>query len=174
MSGYKFYELSMTKTVGFHTYPVDPKVTPVKLKDNPICLIIPQEKAKECVRYGVARVDSFAPNDQYRLDTEIVKNDNGDVELWVNGIYPAVYASVIDDRRWCTSADVDNDELVSVMDVTHIQRHLANLEIFDSLQKLVSDVDGDGITTAIDVTWIQRFLAKQDVPYGIGEMTEVR
>ncbi|WP_405357911.1 lipase family protein [Ruminococcus sp.] len=50
MSRYKFYELSMTKTVGFRTYPVDKSI---KLKDNPVCLTVPQEIAKKCVRYGV-------------------------------------------------------------------------------------------------------------------------
>ena len=173
MNMYEFYQLTMTKTVGFRSYPVDPAVTPVKLKDNPICLTIPQETAKKCVRYGVVRVDSFATNDQYRLDTEIVKTENGDVELWVNAIYPAVYASAIDDRRYCTSADVDWDDTVSVMDATHIQRYLANLETFDSLQKKVADVDGDGSTTTVDVTWIQRSLAKQDIPYKVGEQIAI-
>lgn len=169
MSMYEFYELSMTKTVGFHSYPVDPEETPVKLKDNPICLTIPQETAKKCVRYGVVRVDDLGVNHQYRLDTEIVKLENGDVELWVNAIRPAVYASAIDDRRWCTTADVDYDDTVTVLDATHIQRNLANLEQFNATQKYASDVDGDSETTILDVTYIQRYLANLSVPYPLGE-----
>ena len=167
MSMYKFYELGMTKTVGFRTHPVDKSI---KLKDNPVCLTVPQEIAKECVRYGVARVDD---DGSYNLVTEIVKLDNGDTQLWVNGIYPAVYASAIDDRRWCTRADVDLDDEVTVVDATHIQRHLADMEEFDDLQKITSDVDGDGETTIVDSSWIQRFLASQMVPYAIGEMMEI-
>ncbi|WP_405357910.1 dockerin type I repeat-containing protein [Ruminococcus sp.] len=117
-----------------------------------------------------ARVDD---DGSYKLDTEIVKLDNGDTQLWVNGIYPAVYASAIDDRRWCTRADVDLDDEVTVVDATHIQRHLADMEEFDDLQKITSDVDGDGETTIVDSSWIQRFLASQMVPYAIGEMMEI-
>lgn len=163
MNMYKFYELDMTKSVGFRTYPADKTI---KLKDNPICLPIPQEIAKKCVRYGVARVDDYG---SFKLDTEIIKLDNGDVQLWVNGIYPAVYASAIDDRRYCTVADVDMDDEVSVMDATHIQRYLSGLERFDDLQLKIADVDLDGETTIIDSTWISRYLVKQKVPYSIGE-----
>lgn len=170
---YEFYELSMTKTVGYRSYPIDPKETPVKLKDNPICLTIPCETAKKCVRYGVVRVDDLGVNHQYRLDTNIEFSKTGDALLWVNGIYPAVYASAIDDRRYCTAGDVDLDDTVSVMDATHIQRLLANQEAFDDKQMAAADVDGDGSTTAVDVTWIQRSLANLDVPFKIGEEIEI-
>ena len=163
MNMYKFYELDMTKSVGFRTYPADKTI---KLKDNPICLPVEQEIAKKCVRYGVARVDDYGA---FKLDTEIIKLDNGDVQLWVNGIYPAVYASAIDDRRYCTVADVDMDDEVSVMDATHIQRYLSGVEKFDDLQLKIADVDLDGETTIIDSTWIRRYLVKQKVPYSIGE-----
>ncbi|MBQ3266175.1 MAG: hypothetical protein IJH07_10410 [Ruminococcus sp.] len=173
MSMYAFYELSMIKKVGFRSYPVDPSVIQIKLKDNPICLTIPRETAKKCVRYGVVRVDDLGVNHQYRLDTRIEFNENGDALLWVNASYPAVYASAIDDRRYCTTADVDWDDNVTVTDATHIQRHLASMEDFDALQKKSADVDGDGSATVVDVTWIQRWLAKQDVPYPIGEAREL-
>lgn len=163
MNMYKFYELDMTKSVGFRTYPADKTI---KLKDNPICLPIEQEIAKKCVRYGVARVDDYGA---FKLDTEIIKLDNGDVQLWVNGIYPAVYASAIDDRRYCTVADVDMDDEVSVMDATHIQRYLSGVERFDDLQLKIADVDLDGETTIVDSTWIRRYLIKQAAPDSIGE-----
>ena len=169
MSMYEFYELTMTKTVGFRSYPVDPEETPVKLKENPICLTVPQEIAKKCVRYGVVRVDDLGVNHQYRLDKRVEFNENGDALLWVDAVYPAIYASAIDDRRWCTSADVDRDDEVTVMDVTHTQRYLANMESFDDVQIIAADVDGDKMTTAVDVTWIQRYLAELNVPYDIGK-----
>ena len=170
MSMFEFYELTMTKTVGFRSYPVDPQETPVKLKENPICLTVPQEIAKKCVRYGVVRVDDLGVNHQYRLDTRVEFNENGDALLWADAIRPAVYASAIDDRRWCTSADVDRDDEVTVMDVTHTQRYLANMERFDDVQIIAADVDGDKTTTAVDVTWVQRWLAQaNDVPYAIGK-----
>ena len=69
--------------------------------------------------------------------------------------------------------DTDRDGLLTILDVTHIQKQLAELEAepsYDSLPqvagvkfgadiKLLSDIDRDGMKTILDATWIQKRLA---------------
>ena len=57
------------------------------------------------------------------------------------------------------TGDVDRDGTVTIIDVTHIQRWLAGLEIFDDEQLTAGDVDRDGKMTSLDGTRIQRKLA---------------
>ena len=65
--------------------------------------------------------------------------------------------------------DVDGDGSVSVVDVTYIQRMLADLEIPFYVEKEVCDVDGDEEVTIIDATYIQRWMAGLTSPEGIGK-----
>ena len=65
--------------------------------------------------------------------------------------------------------DVDGDGVVSVIDVTYIQRFIADIEIPFYLEKEVSDVDGDEEVTIIDATFIQRWLVNLACPEGIGK-----
>lgn len=59
--------------------------------------------------------------------------------------------------------DVDLDKDITVFDVTMLQRHLAELEILQDidkrLQKFTADADTDGNVTIFDATEIQRHLA---------------
>ena len=55
------------------------------------------------------------------------------------------------------------------MDVTWIQRKLANSSVPDTFDETAADVDGDGKVTVMDVTYIQRYNANMTVPYPIGE-----
>ena len=57
------------------------------------------------------------------------------------------------------TGDVDGDGKVTILDGTHIQRYLADIEEFDKVQKAVADYDGDGMITIIDCTAIQLMLA---------------
>ncbi|MBQ3285869.1 MAG: hypothetical protein IJH40_09550 [Ruminococcus sp.] len=65
--------------------------------------------------------------------------------------------------------DADGDGNVTVMDVTWIQRKLANSSVPDTFDETAADVDGDGKVTVMDVTYIQRYNANMTVPYPIGE-----
>lgn len=56
--------------------------------------------------------------------------------------------------------DVDGDNVVSVMDATAIQRHLALLSNLTGSGMSRADVDGDDTLSVMDATHIQRFLAK--------------
>ena len=69
--------------------------------------------------------------------------------------------------------DTSNDGIVTIIDVTMIQRHLIQLVTIDDESTAAGDVDGNGILEIDDATLIQKWIAKMDVPYAIGEvMTE--
>ncbi len=59
------------------------------------------------------------------------------------------------------TGDADGDGVVSVLDVTCVQRMLARLESADADKVLRSDTDGNGLDIA-DATAIQRYLAEYD------------
>ena len=65
-----------------------------------------------------------------------------------------------------TLGDVDGDGVVTIIDVTWIQRHLLNIHGKVFIEK-AADVDCDGEITIIDVTWIQRALVGIKTPYNI-------
>ena len=56
--------------------------------------------------------------------------------------------------------DVDGDGLVSIVDVSEIQLHLANVKTLDKASLAAADANGDGKVDIMDATHIQRFLAK--------------
>ena len=66
--------------------------------------------------------------------------------------------------------DADGDGVVSISDVTEIQRHIAELVTLDEAHQLAADVNGDGVVTIDDASVLQRYLAEMEVPYPIGEM----
>ena len=56
--------------------------------------------------------------------------------------------------------DVDNDNVVSVMDATMIQRHMAQIITINGDATDRADVDGDSEISVMDATMIQRFVAQ--------------
>ena len=65
--------------------------------------------------------------------------------------------------------DVDSDEVVTILDATAIQRHLASLPTKEYDEK-AADTDKDGEVTILDATAIQRHLASLPTQaQGIGE-----
>lgn len=60
--------------------------------------------------------------------------------------------------------DVDFDGELTILDVTAIQRYLADLDKFSDYQKKIGDYDADGEVTILDCTKIQRVLAGLDDP----------
>ena len=63
--------------------------------------------------------------------------------------------------------DADESGEVSILDVTAIQRKLAEADV-SPFSEQAADVDGDGQVTIADVTAIQRYLAEMDVKEPIG------
>ena len=58
--------------------------------------------------------------------------------------------------------DTNRDGIVSIGDVTAIQRHLAELAVFNDEQLAVADTNGDGEINISDATHLQMYLAEYD------------
>ena len=65
--------------------------------------------------------------------------------------------------------DVDNDNEVTILDATMIQRKLASLYV-SSFSEKAADTDGDTEITILDATYIQRYLAGLSCPKSIGKL----
>lgn len=66
--------------------------------------------------------------------------------------------------------DTDGDGYVNISDVTHIQRHLAELESLEGIYLHAADANQDGTLDISDATTVQMYLAEYDIPYPIGEV----
>ena len=89
-------------------------------------------------------------------DVMDVYRDSLDDEIGGNFVIKAVTASIGE------LGDVDLDSFVTILDVTKIQRKLANLTTLSERQELLADYDQDGIVTILDGTKMQRMLAGLD------------
>ncbi len=58
--------------------------------------------------------------------------------------------------------DLDGDGVVSILDATAIQRHIAKLKLLTDEQMILAELDGDGVISVMDATAIQRKIAKLD------------
>lgn len=67
--------------------------------------------------------------------------------------------------------DADGDDEVTILDVTVIQRTLAEIPVVSFSEK-AADIDGNGLDIT-DATMIQRYLAGIYVPYPVGESLEL-
>ncbi len=65
--------------------------------------------------------------------------------------------------------DADCDGDVSSIDVTLMQRKLAEMSVYGAFDELAADADRDGELTALDVTLIRRYLVGVDTGFAIGE-----
>ena len=65
-----------------------------------------------------------------------------------------------------TLADTNLDGIVSISDVTTIQRYLTKAITFTDEQLAISDTNGDGKVDISDATYLQMYLAKYDVVLG--------
>ena len=62
--------------------------------------------------------------------------------------------------------DTNCDGIISISDVTDIQRHLAELIQFNDEQLALADTDGNGVINIADATRLQMYLAEYDVKLG--------
>lgn len=58
--------------------------------------------------------------------------------------------------------DTNLDGAISISDVTAIQRHLAESELFTDKQLSLADTNGDGVINITDATHLQKYLAEFD------------
>ena len=90
--------------------------------------------------------------------------------LGYKGTYAETFANKKEDLTFVPVilGDTDLDEKVTIVDVTCIQRHLADLST-DSFGEMVADTDEDGKVTILDATAIQRHLASMPTNQNIGK-----
>lgn len=65
--------------------------------------------------------------------------------------------------------DADGDGIVTIFDVTWIQRLLLDMKVPETFSETAADADADGEISIIDATWIQRWLSGKKIPHSIGE-----
>ena len=58
--------------------------------------------------------------------------------------------------------DTDLDGRITISDVTAIQRHIAELDIFSEEQLAAADTNSDGKVDITDATYLQMYLAEYD------------
>ena len=58
--------------------------------------------------------------------------------------------------------DTNLDRKITISDVTAIQRHLSELELFTDEQIALADTNGDGVVNITDATHLQKYLAEFD------------
>lgn len=79
-----------------------------------------------------------------------------------NGFYNGYPYPNIEIKSKCELGDTNLDGIISVSDVTAIQRYLVELETFNDEQITLADTNGDGSVDITDATHLQMFLAEYD------------
>ena len=80
----------------------------------------------------------------------------------------SVTANAVNTETKYLRGDADGEGIVSISDVTTIQRHLADLKQLSGADLHAADVGCDGLDIT-DATKIQRYLAEFEDSYHIGE-----
>ena len=65
--------------------------------------------------------------------------------------------------------DADNDNKITIVDATTIQKYLVGLQNFNEVSKHISDVDNSGDIDIRDVTQIQKYVANLIDEFPAGE-----
>ena len=82
------------------------------------------------------------------------------------GEYTVTFEVVVTEKPVYAIGDTNLDGIVSIRDVTAIQRHIAELELFSDEQLALADTNGDGEINISDATHLQMYLAEYDVVLG--------
>ena len=112
--------------------------------------------------------DSNIPNSYETISgsATIHGYDNSTAQIYA-GNYNRSFALIEDKPIILGDADGDGD--LNITDATCIQRHLAEIPVYEYIEE-AADTDGDGQVSIIDVTMIQRYLAQLPCSEGIGEV----
>ena len=98
-----------------------------------------------------------------------VKANGTDLTADENGVYTLTVTENTEITATLTElliGDANGDGKVNVLDVTAIQRHLAEVEPLAGISLLNADTNGDGSVTVDDVTLLLQYLAEFDVTLG--------
>lgn len=97
------------------------------------------------------------PDTSYAANLTYLKNWCAERSAWLTGYFTEDVTSYI-------LGDADEDNTLSVLDSTMIQRKIASISV-DRFDATAADTDCDGTVTVFDATSIQRKLVDFDVPY---------
>lgn len=131
-------------------------------------------------KYGVKVPQTTTTIDQYAFgyyranDTtyidhsfEVMGKEGSTAQTFANE-YRFTFVST-DDLPTTVSGDTDGDRVVSLIDVTLIQRFCAGIPVAVKISRLMNgDVDRNDVLDVADATFIQRYCADFSVPYPIG------
>ena len=92
-------------------------------------------------------------------------NSNSYAEEYANH-YRISFKSIGDITPSGTIGDSNLDGIINIRDVTAIQRHIAELELFSDEHLVVADTNGDGEINVSDATHLQMYLAEYNVILG--------
>lgn len=117
------------------------------------------------------------PNVKVIVDGDfLVENIDYTVSSYIEN--DVLYAKITGIGNYCDSVSVEYQEpqfeigdtnldgRINIRDVTAIQRHLAELELFTEEQLALADTNGDGEIDIADATHLQMYLAEYDVQLG--------
>ena len=82
-----------------------------------------------------------------------------DFKWWIEG---TEYHHIGSESTDMLIGDTDLDGNITISDVTAIQRHIAELDIFTDEQIALADTNGDGVINITDATHLQKYLAEFD------------
>lgn len=111
-------------------------------------IFIPESKRGDCYVIG------------YDKDTKDVMDIYAMMDDDIGGTF--VIKAIAD--KVDVMGDVDGDGEITIIDVTLIQRRIADIITFDEKAEQLADYDGDNEVTILDCTRIQRVLAELDPP----------
>ena len=130
-------------------------------------------KSKHCSRCDSTTEKTIIPKTSHRPSSDwiIVKEatttEEGLEEKHCLDCGAVIYFRTIPLLPQLVLGDVDGDGVVSIIDATCIQRHLAEIPVYAYIET-AADTDGDGEVTILDATGIQRYLAELPCFTGIG------
>lgn len=77
------------------------------------------------------------------------------------------------ERAIAMTGDADGDLMITVMDVTEVQRSLSSLSTTsDEDITRYADVDHNNVLEVIDATYILRYVGEKEIPYDIGQIQD--
>lgn len=120
-----------------------------------------------CVMKAASRNVVVDVNNALKADGTYVYNN------YYDGDYNQQFKITAVKRTVGLLGDVNNDEVISVMDVTNIQFSLASLCELSEYESIRADVDADSNVSITDATQLQRYLAQYSVSYPVGEDVEI-
>ena len=165
-------------TIYYNQEVLEPIITPYARYHAPCFDDVSFQKIEQ----GQIRFDLYA-NDQITLNNDIVVrmqfrvikkggeswlgNDFTDSQFtWDNLIQYGMEPHILTNQKLFVLGDTDGDGNVNIRDVTAIQRHIAELDMFTEEQLAAADTNGDGKVDITDATHLQMYLAEYGVKLG--------